>query len=96
MHLNAFYDLHKHTYTDALTQPVHFKDEYKAFCSMVDRYEAAPGQKTVFTGDRDLISLIKNVLTPQWTLPLCAAIQKRSQVLQGMCGMWIRRLPLTL
>lgn len=56
MHLNAFYDLQKHTYTDALIQPVHFKDEYKAFCSMVDRYAAVPGQKTVFTGDRGYCS----------------------------------------
>lgn len=52
MHLNAFYDLQKHTYTDALIQPVHLKDEYSAFCSMVNRYEAALGQKTVFIGDR--------------------------------------------
>ena len=56
MHLNALSDLQKHTYTDALIQPVHFKDEYKAFCSMVDRYEAASGQKTVFTGDRGYCS----------------------------------------
>ncbi len=56
MHLNAFYDLQKHTYTDALIQPVHFKDEYKAFCLMADRYEAVPGQKTVFTGDRGYCS----------------------------------------
>lgn len=52
MHLNAFYDLQGHTYTDALIQPVHFKDEYRAFCSMVDRYVAVPGHKTVFIGDR--------------------------------------------
>lgn len=56
MHLNAFYDLQKHTYTDALIQPVHLKDEYNAFCSMVDRYEAALGQKTVFIGDRGYCS----------------------------------------
>lgn len=56
MHLNAFYDLQKHTYTDALIQPVHLKDEYSAFCSMVDRYEAVPGQKTVFIGDRGYCS----------------------------------------
>lgn len=30
----------------ALIQPVHFKDEYKAFGFTVDRYEAALKQKT--------------------------------------------------
>lgn len=56
MHLNAFYDLEKHTYTDALIQPVLFKDEYKAFCSMVDRYETISGHKAVFIGDRGYCS----------------------------------------
>lgn len=56
MHLNAFYDLGKHTYTDALIQPVHFKDEYKAFCVMVDRYIIISGQKIVFIGDRGYCS----------------------------------------
>ena len=96
MHLNAFYDLHKHTYTDALIQPVHFKDEYKAFCSMVDRYEAVPRQKTVFTWNRDLLSLMKGVLISRWMLPLCAAIQKNFPKLQGISSLWIKRFPLTL
>ena len=52
MHLNALYDLDTHTYEDALIQPVHPKDEFGAFCSMVDRYQARPGEKTVFIGDR--------------------------------------------
>lgn len=52
MHLNALYDLDTHTYEDALIQPVHSKDEFGAFCSMVDRYQARPEEKTVFIGDR--------------------------------------------
>ena len=52
MHLNAFYDLQKHTYTDALIQPVHHKDEFKAFCEMVDRHTTMPDVKDVFIGDR--------------------------------------------
>lgn len=39
MHLNAFYDLQKHTYSDALIQPVHQKDKFGAFCEMVDRHD---------------------------------------------------------
>ena len=56
MHLNAFYDLEKHTYTDALIQPVHKKDEFRAFCDMVDRYEDPHGRKTVFIADRGYCS----------------------------------------
>lgn len=56
MHLNAFYDLQKHTYSDALIQPVHQKDAFAAFCQMVDRYEVSAHTKTVFIGDRGYCS----------------------------------------
>lgn len=56
MHLNAFYDLDRHTYTDALIQPVHKKDEFKAFCDIVDRHEILPETKNVFIGDRGYCS----------------------------------------
>jgi len=56
MHLNAFFDLKRHVYTDAVIQPVHQKDEYSAFCEMVDRYEALPDEKAVFIGDRGYCS----------------------------------------
>lgn len=56
MHLNAFYDLHKHTYTDALIQPVHHKDEFYAFCTMVDRHNSLPDIRDVFIADRGYCS----------------------------------------
>lgn len=56
MHLNAFYDLQRHTYSDALIQPVHQKDEFAAFCAMVDRYDLIPDTKAVFIGDRGYCS----------------------------------------
>jgi hypothetical protein len=56
MHLNAFYDLGRHTCTDALIQPVHNKDEFRAFCDLVDRHETLPGTKNVFIGDRGYCS----------------------------------------
>lgn len=56
MHLNALYDLQKHTYSDALIQPVHHKDEFAAFCKMVDRHPTLPGTKDVFMGDRGYCS----------------------------------------
>lgn len=56
MHLNALYDLHKHIYTDALIQPVHHKDEFRAFCDMVDQHALLPDTKDVFIGDRGYCS----------------------------------------
>lgn len=56
MHLNAFYDLERHTYTDAVIQPVHNKDEFRAFCEIVDRHEILPDTKNVFIGDRGYCS----------------------------------------
>ena len=56
MHLNAFYDLQKHTYSDALIQAVHQKDEFRVFCDMVDRHHVLPGTKDVFIGDRGYCS----------------------------------------
>ena len=47
MHLNAFYDLTTHTYTDALIQSVHCKNEFGAFCDIVDRHEVLEGKKNV-------------------------------------------------
>lgn len=52
MHLNAFYDLQKHTYSDALIQPVHQKDEFAAFCEMVYRHHTPSLVKDIFIGDR--------------------------------------------
>lgn len=56
MHLNAFYDLCRHTYTSALIQPVHEKNEFKAFCDMVDRHDPLPDTQDVFIGDRGYCS----------------------------------------
>ena len=56
MHLNTFYDLETHTYTDALIQPVHKKNEFQAFCKMVDSHEVLPGIKNVHIGDRGYCS----------------------------------------
>ena len=56
MHINAFYDLGSHTYTDALIQPVHQKDEFRAFCDIVDRHPLLPDVKDVYIGDRGYCS----------------------------------------
>ena len=54
--MNAFYDLTTHTYTDALIQPVHCKNEFSAFCGMVDRHEVIEGRKNIYIGDRGYCS----------------------------------------
>ena len=56
IHLNAFYDLEKRVYTDAILQPVHDKDEFRAFCSIVGRHAVLPGVRNVYIGDRSYCS----------------------------------------
>lgn len=56
LHLNALYNLDKHIYTDALIQPIHNKDEYRAFATLVDRHQTSPWKKTIFIGDRGYCS----------------------------------------
>ena len=56
IHINAFYDLDRRTYTDALLQPVHNKDEFGAFCKIVDRHPVLPDSKNVYIGDRGYCS----------------------------------------
>ena len=40
-----------HTYTDALIQPVRCKNEFGAFCDIVDRHDGLDGRKNVYIGD---------------------------------------------
>lgn len=56
MHLNAFFELTTHTYTAALIQPVHHKNEFSAFCTIVDRHDILEGRKNVYIGDRGYCS----------------------------------------
>ena len=56
MHINAFQDIQKHVYTDILIQPVHQKDEFKAFCTIVDRHPVLPDTKNVYIGDKGYCS----------------------------------------
>lgn len=37
-------------------QPVHQKDEFKAFCEIVDRHEVLPDTQNVYIGDRGYCS----------------------------------------
>lgn len=56
MHLNAFFDLTDRTYTDALIQSVHCRNEFSAFCKMVDRHDVVEGRENVYIGDRGYCS----------------------------------------
>lgn len=56
IHINAFYDLDTNTYSDILLQPVHEKDEFAAFCPLVDSHALLPGIPDIFIGDRGYCS----------------------------------------
>lgn len=50
-HLNALYDPGTYIYEDAVIQSVHLKNEYKAFCTMVDRLKEPDGWNCIFIAD---------------------------------------------
>ena len=56
IHINAFYDLERKIYTDAILQSAHDKDEFRAFCQLVDRYPVPAASKCIFIGDRGYCS----------------------------------------
>lgn len=56
IHINAFQDLDSHLYTDAILQPVHHKDEFRAFCTIVDRHPVKSDSKNIYIGDRGYCS----------------------------------------
>jgi len=56
VHLNAMFDIGTGLYTDGVIQPIRQKDEFSAFCTMVDRHHAPEGSRTIFIGDRGYCS----------------------------------------
>lgn len=56
VHVNALFDIDCHLYMDALLQPVHGKDEFRAFCTMVDRLPLIPETRDIYIGDRGYCS----------------------------------------
>lgn len=56
VHLTAMYELGNRLYTDAVIQPCHAKDEFRAFCDMVDRYPDADAPRTIWMADRGFSS----------------------------------------
>lgn len=56
MHVTALYGLHTRSYDDAVIQGEAQKDEFRAFCDMVDRYPASLAPQTIFIADRGFSS----------------------------------------
>ena len=56
IHINAFYDLKQKIYTDAFLQSAHDKDEFLAFCQLVDRCPISTSSNYIFIGDRGYCS----------------------------------------
>lgn len=56
IHVNALYSLCSRRYMDAVIQPCHGKDDFRAFCDMVDHLPQASAADTLFTADRGFAS----------------------------------------
>lgn len=91
MHLNAFYDLQKHTYSDALIQPVRQKDEFRDFCDTVDR-RRIPGMSLSVTEAIVLITTWRMSYTKDnifFSVP-------RTSIPKGLLGILISLLQIPL
>lgn len=82
IHLNAMYDLGTGLYTDGVIQPASQKDEFRAFCTMVDRHRAPAGSRTIFIGDRG------TALTTTWRMS-----PRRASSSSSAARMWTLRDP---
>ena len=56
LHVNGLFDIDRRMYTDALIQPVHEKDEFRAFCTIADHTPAPVGLRDIYIGDRGYCS----------------------------------------
>lgn len=56
MHITALYSLHTRVYDDAVIQGEALRDEFRAFCDMVDRYPDSLAPRTIFLADRGFSS----------------------------------------
>ena len=52
IHINALFDLDDSLYRDAVLQPVRTKDEFGAFCQLVDRFDMPGPGNAIFIADR--------------------------------------------
>ena len=50
LHLNVLYDLKRNIYTDAIVQPIKYRNEHKAFVTMIDRDDLSI--PTIYIADR--------------------------------------------
>ena len=56
IHINAMFSLLDKRFTDILVQPARKRNEYSAFCSMVDSADIPEHSKVIFFGDRGYTS----------------------------------------
>ena len=91
IHINAFFDLDAHIYTDAILQPVHEKNEFGAFCDIVDRHGTLPGRKNVYIGDRGYCSynnmahVVEQAVHPDWQEEGCFQAAARKPESRAVC-----------
>lgn len=57
IHVIPLFDLLSRRYTDCVVQPVRKKNEFRALCTLIDRYRPVPGITPVFIADRGFHAL---------------------------------------
>lgn len=57
VHVIPLFDLLSKKYTDCVVQPIRKKNEFRALCTLIDRYQSVPGIIPIFIADRGFHSL---------------------------------------
>lgn len=57
IHLIALFDLLSKRYTDSVVQPIRKKNEFRALCTLIDRFQPAPDSIPIFIADRGFHSM---------------------------------------
>ena len=57
IHIIPLFDLLSKRYTDCVIQPIRKKNEFRALCELVDRYDYTLGQTPIFIADRGFYSM---------------------------------------
>ena len=84
LHVIPLYDLLSKCYLDVELQPIHKKNEFRAFCNLMDRFEYGNGLKPIFIADRGFCSY--NVFAHAIENRACFLIRAKDTYISRLLG----------
>ena len=84
LHVIPLYDLLSKCYLDVELQPIRKKNEFRAFCNLMDRFEYGNGLKPIFIADRGFCSY--NVFAHAIENRACFLIRAKDTYISRLLG----------